>query len=281
MQQNNNVSTDNLDIFIFNEKNHVYTLNGKRLYGVTSVLGVIAKPALIQWSANIATIKALSSPQDENLKNAVLKKLDEKGKISTESMKALDEQFPQFKEIRLAHRAKTEESAVAGTDIHKIIEDIVKNAIYTNNGFVKEKTHELKQIQNFLDWAHEEPTQFLYSEKKLYSKNMWVAGTCDLCFTRKGKKYVGDIKTTEAIWDRTPFFQIAAYEIMFEEQGETFDGRCVIRLGKDGKSEIVYSFSDLDKQGFLHALGLFKALEQPVTYKQKIIKDLKNKKKHK
>ena len=40
--------------FKFNKEEHYYELDGKRLYGVTTVLGVIAKPALIPWAVKMA-----------------------------------------------------------------------------------------------------------------------------------------------------------------------------------------------------------------------------------
>ena len=40
--------------FTFNKEEHYYELDGKRMYGITTILGVIAKPALIQWAANMA-----------------------------------------------------------------------------------------------------------------------------------------------------------------------------------------------------------------------------------
>ena len=39
------------DDFVFDEKEHAYFLNGKPMMGCTTVLSVIAKPALIQWAA--------------------------------------------------------------------------------------------------------------------------------------------------------------------------------------------------------------------------------------
>ena len=40
--------------FHFEPSTHTYTWNGKRMTGVTTILGVIAKPALIAWASNQA-----------------------------------------------------------------------------------------------------------------------------------------------------------------------------------------------------------------------------------
>ena len=64
---------------------------------------------------------------------------------------------------------------------------------------------------------------------------MWCAGTTDLVLEIKGKKYIGDVKTSSAIYPEH-FYQMAGYRAMLEEMGETgFDGSVVIRIGKDGK----------------------------------------------
>jgi hypothetical protein len=47
-----NTPTD--DVFEFDEKSHIYKLNGKKLTGVTTILGVINKPALVGWAARMA-----------------------------------------------------------------------------------------------------------------------------------------------------------------------------------------------------------------------------------
>ena len=251
--------------FEFNENNHTYTLDGKRLYGVTTILGVINKPALIQWAVNMAIehININFPTVEEIIKNPF-------------SLSAV------LEEAKSAHRKSKESAATKGTDIHEIIEKIVKRAILENNGVLVRKTSDEPQVQRFIDWAESEGIKFIDSERRIYSSKIWVAGTCDLIFEKEGKRYVGDIKTTSGIYDRTPFMQCAAYQLMISEQtGETFEGRCIIRLGKAGDFEVVWSNSHLDEEGFLHALGLFKALEVPVTVKQKTIKKAVNKKKYK
>ena len=40
--------------FTFDEKTHRYYIGDKQRTGTTTVLGILAKPALIQWAANMA-----------------------------------------------------------------------------------------------------------------------------------------------------------------------------------------------------------------------------------
>ncbi len=101
------------------------------------------------------------------------------------------------------------------------------------------------------------------SEKRIYSRANWYAGTTDLVFIKDGKKYVGDIKTSSGIYGREYFFQMAGYQIALEELGEKdFHASTIIRCGKDGSFEIKDSFDlEADKEGFLAALKLYRALE--------------------
>lgn len=266
------------DKFEFNKQKHHYTLNGHRLYGVTTVLGVINKPALIQWASNLATARAFTFGAKPEIAQEIAKHDYIDGSVA----KNIGAKFPEFEEARLAHKKKASESADKGTDIHSTIEEIIKVSIADFGGYTYLDTHEEPQVQQFLSWARENNIRFLDSEKKLYSKTLWVAGTMDLFFMKDNKFFVGDIKTTGAIWDRTPFFQCGAYQLMLEEMNPTVEiaGRCIVRLDKNGSIEVMYSYSPLDKEGFLHALGLFKALEAPISQKQKIIKKAINKKKH-
>ena len=117
-------------------------------------------------------------------------------------------------------------------------------------------------MEKFVDWAIENKVKFLASEKQMYSRAMWVAGTCDFTAIINGKLIMGDIKTSSGIYGREYFFQCAGYILMAEEHGETYDGSIIVRLGKDGSFETKESFDlEADKKGFLAALALFKALE--------------------
>src|SRR3990167_1580215 len=90
-------------MFEFDEKKHLYTLDGKPLTGVTSVLNVIAKPALIQWSANMAC----DYIRDNYSVGCAMESL--------------------LQEARTAHRKKKEGAADIGTRVHKYLEEWIAN----------------------------------------------------------------------------------------------------------------------------------------------------------
>ena len=104
--------------------------------------------------------------------------------------------------------------------------------------------------------------KFLASEKQVYSQTHFLAGTLDFICEIDGKKYLGDIKTSSGIYGREYFAQCAAYRMMCEEQGETgFAGSVVVRLGKDGSFEEVYSMDyENDKKLFLACLEVYRTM---------------------
>lgn len=236
--------------FTFDPKEHLYKLDGKPMTGVTTVLGVIAKNALIQWAANEA-VKFVRENQVSFSGDGF------EGLIATS-----DELLEQ---ARSAHRKKKEDAATKGTDVHAEIENLIKISIESLNGrlIVPIIPHSNGQIQKFVDWATQSNVRFLSCEEPIFSESMWLAGTPDFTCEIEGKKYVGDIKTYAKIWDRVPFLQMAAYRAMLEEMGhEDFAGSVVIRLGKDGTFEEKFSYAmEDDLAGFKAALTLYRVLE--------------------
>jgi len=203
--------------FTFDEKEHVYTLDGKPLQGVTTILRVISKPALIQWSANCAV---------DFIETAVKSGLE------------LTDQI--YKDARLAHRKKKEKAGEEGTDAHSLIELMIKNAIEKNGGYILETETGINTIlDSFVKWANENKVKFLASELRLYSREHWYAGTADMVCEIGGKLYVGDVKTGSAIYPEY-FIQTSAYAHALVEMGlyEQFGGVVIVNARKDGSIEI-------------------------------------------
>ena len=259
--------------FKFNKEEHYYELDGRRLYGVTTILGVIAKPALIPWAVKMATDYI-----ENNAKSlrSFLTELEFSPKIEITNIEKIDADIlvvnsEILKEAKSAHRKKKEAAGEKGTDAHSQIEDYIKHCIDHRDGIATDKMGTNEQVNHFVNWATKNNIQFLASEKQLYSETAWVAGTTDMVFIKDGKKYVGDVKTSSAIYPEH-FYQMAAYRMMLEEMGETdFAGSVVIRIGKDGKfnesKDVQWRYDyQTDLGAFMGALAIFKATE---SYKVK------------
>lgn len=244
------------NMYKFDEKQHMHSLDGKPLHGVTTVLSVIAKPALIQWAANMAC-DLVGTAERDRLGNYV---------VTRELLDA----------ARTAHRTKKEKAGNWGSELHSILESLIKIAIKQSNGKLamhvdfKEGVDEMlkKQVGNFMEWAHKNNVEFVESEKHVYSEELWIGGICDMVFKIDGKKYIGDIKTSSAIYNEH-FFQMAAYALCLEEQGEQgIEGYLVINLKKDGTMDLKMAVDmELNKRAFKSALELYKIINA-LNYKK-------------
>lgn len=229
-------------MYSFNKEKHIHTLNDRPLMGVTTILSVIAKPALIQWSANMAC-------------DYILKKFEE-----IKYPVAIDEQIYEWiKDARSAHRKKKESAGDWGTSVHLAIEEWIKE---NKEPSLDEKGTEV--FNKFKEWAIKENVKFLESEKHVYSEKLWIGGIVDLVIEMNGKKYIGDIKTSSGIYNEA-FFQMGAYNLCLEEMGEHKDisGYLVINLRKDGKMDMMIAEDmEVNKKAFVSARDLYEIISK-------------------
>jgi hypothetical protein len=226
---------------LFDDAKHRYTVDGKTVDGVTSILGIINKPALVYWSANKAA-------EYINLNLPVGKPMDEIEK------KALVDG------CKTAHRTLKEAAGGSGTMLHDAIEAYAKEKKLPNfvNPILK------KSFEQFLNWVTENEVSFLASEKKIYSQKYNYAGTLDLILKIKDKIVLADIKTSSGIWNEQ-FLQCSAYKAAIQEEypDKKIDHVAIIRCGKDGEFEVKEA-NDFEEnfQAFLGALSLYRRIKK-------------------
>lgn len=208
-----------------------YTINGKRATGVTTILGAINKPALIDWSAKMA----YQDCQDNNYTYEDISRI--------------------IKEKDFAHKKRSGAAMDIGTLAHADVEAYIRYKMGETSSFsINPETAHI--VQPFIDWAEGRvalktkthkydknsieiaPTTitFLKAEQSVFSISRYVAGTFDFLAVIDGKKYMCDFKTSTGIYGREYFYQMAAYRACTEELGWGDDivGGLVIRSGKDG-----------------------------------------------
>jgi len=244
-------------MYEFNAAKHIHTFDGKPLCGVTTVLSVISKPALIQWSADEA-VKSLGwfNEKYADDKELALTAFEQRWN----EIKGLerDEAFKLLSDARSAHRKKKEKAGDWGTAVHKAIEEWIKG----NEPVLTDETQKLV-FGKFKDWVKENKIEFLENEKHVWSEKLWLGGILDLVFTMDGKKYIGDIKTSSGIYNEA-FFQMGAYDLCLEDMGEHKDieGYIVINLKKDGTIDFKRADNmELNKEAFKSALSLYKIIK--------------------
>jgi len=251
--------------FEFIEEGHKYLLNGKRLTGVTTIIGIIAKPELIAWSAKQAgefiQKQAVYNRKENNY--TILKKDIELSKT--------------------AWCGTRDRAGDVGTILHSIVEDYVKSKINkTEFNFEISKQYAIQKYKieitekelikvkpmfdQFLNWEKEDNIQFLLSEQKIYSEKYWYAGTVDLVFIKDGKVYIGDLKTSRDVY-YSHFTQMGGYEVGLKERGKILqcEGYCVINipkyLNKEGLAikRVIYEGNNQEHmKAFLNACYLYR-----------------------
>lgn len=231
----------------FDPKTHSYLIDGKPATGVTTIIGVLAKPALIGWAAKTAVEYLQKLTPDIEL-----------GYPKETWAQWLDE-------AKTAHNQKRDSAATHGTDAHALVEKYIKLTISTP-GFVIEE--EFKPIRPFIEWALTNVDHFLFSERQMFNDEKFIAGTADFGAVMKdGKKLIGDFKTSSGVYGIDYFLQCAGYRFLAEAEGDApYDGCVIVRLGKKGAKDfdVHYRYTS-DEEAFMACLTLYRA---QATYKK-------------
>lgn len=166
-------------------RGHGYTIDGKKVIGVTTVLNALSKPALTSWAARMAADEAVNN------------------------WERLAELPPMERHHRIAqaHRNYTKKAALRGTDIH-VLGDKVAHGIEVD--VPEEHRTEVEAYARFLDrWD----VTTIATETPVASLSRAYAGTADLwCTVGKlgGARVLLDTKTGKGVYAETAL-QLAAY----------------------------------------------------------------------
>lgn len=227
---------------VFDSVKHTYEANGKIVFGVTSITGVLDKPALVYWAANMG-----AEWFEKNIPMGTV--IDE---ISRSKI---------IEGIKTAFRKKSKEAADIGTAVHKYLEE------YLNAGINKEPLPDMPHNENirnaikaFLEWTKENKVKFIASERKVYSKKYGYAGTLDALGYVNGELAIIDFKTSSGIYPEM-FIQTSAYaQAVNEEDGSSIKTCYVVRVPKDGSEFEVQqdNHMELNFKSFLGCLENYK-----------------------
>jgi hypothetical protein len=201
-----------------------------QMYGVTSLLGYWGeKDKLVQWAVDRAV-------------EYVSQKVE--GRVSTNDFGSTlvtdhDDFVSILGEARTAHKRSLNEASALGTDVHAEVEAYIKKCIANGGSMPGAIPEGSEQARLFMKWAEEEGVQFLASEKVVYSKLDWCAGTADIYALWKGKTWLLDIKTSNWVSPKH-FFQLGGYARFEKEMtGMKFDACGVVHLPRGGGIKVV------------------------------------------
>lgn len=245
----NSMSTIPQEGFYYNDATHAYYFNGKRMTGITTILGVLAKPNLYGWYARMAV---------EFVESGVGKLINAEGWLDMVGFKAL------LEEAKGAGNKKKEAAGTHGTDAHKLVEHWIKGAIQAGGPSKAPLSAEYESIRPFIEWAIENVDHFLFSERKMYDQALFIAGTADFgCVLKSGQRLIGDFKTSSGVYGIDYFLQCAGYKILAESNGdEPYAGCVIVRLGKKGPKDfdVHYSYDTVTAEtAFFACLTIYRA----------------------
>ena len=181
----------------YGRNGHGYKLDGEKIVGVTTALGVLAKPALVNWAAEEAAKRAVDE-WDTLAELPVSQRLER---------------------IRYGARDKTRAAAIRGTQIHDLGQQLAEGKD------VDVPDEHLGPVQAYARWMDQWDVHPLAAETPLASVAHQYGGTADLWATvgkLRGEPYLLDIKTGKGVYAEAAW-QLAAYryaDLMLVEGNE-------------------------------------------------------------
>jgi hypothetical protein len=200
------------------------TASGESVPGVTTIIGLRDKPALIGWAFNL-------------------------GKAHPELSST---------------REYVDDLAQIGTCAHEILSAILRGTTPDLGDFTPNTQEAAKiAVAKFNDWYGRHKVELLDADRHMVSEKHRYGGTLDVFAVIDGKRTVLDFKTGKAIYPEM-HMQVAAYAELLKEQGETVEQICILQIGRtgpEGFSEQTRTEWDIPWQKFL-ALRLLYDLEK-------------------
>ena len=197
-----------------------YTIDGRRWPSVTTVLDIIAKPALGPWYAK---------EERRYFEAAMLEVLSKPGARDPEYV--LTAVAEAVTGVKAADRAK-QQAATIGTAVHAGIEWALRTQLGEDTG------HEPRlpdaaawAVESWKDWAKSVALEPLAIERTVYCEVCGYAGTLDLYARVRGVLTVLDWKSGKAIYPEA-FLQNIAYRHAATRRGMPSTQGLIVRLPK-------------------------------------------------
>lgn len=177
--------------------NHSYYLDGVKIPGVTSIIGVLDKPALVQWAATSVATHAVDNW--DRLAGMPLVK--------------------RYEELKMSHRSKNREAIIRGKRIHALAERIIRGEE------VDPKDASLvAAAQAYADLLDAWELEPVLLEASCVNRGYMYAGTLDgVMRSPKLGTIIVDVKTGKKAYSEVAL-QLAAYrnaDVYLEEQERT------------------------------------------------------------
>lgn len=227
----------------FDSKKHCYTVDGKEVNGVTSILGIIDKPAVNRWK--------ITQCLD-------FIKRHWKAGISYDEYTI----WKILSDAETAHELVSDKAKVIGSIIHSWIEYYISAKVKEDDipDFPINKDARVG-CEAFVKWEENKNVTWLGSEQIVYSKKYNYAGTFDGLGVWDDKLTLCDFKSSKAIYPEY-FVQASTYAKAYEEEHDRkIDRVSILKIPKgDRKRPSIYEKSNEDVGLSIDELfGIFEA----------------------
>lgn len=239
--------------------------------GVTTVLQIVDKSKpLMLWAVKLAIT---------TLRNGLINPDGSMVRLSTEDLNAL------LEDARTKHSQELQEAGDVGHVVHALLEKAIKKAILETNGVLQplEEIPIDERVKNStgaaLVWTQKHKVRFIFTERKVYSKEFDVAGTGDgLAWVSScddpsccRDEYIDrlafiDWKTSKSMRS-TYILQTAIYRFAYiEETREPVTDTWILKLDKEtGKLTALHrppETFEMELNAFLAALQLYRSMDE-------------------
>jgi len=234
---------------ISRDANHVYTYDGKRYPGVTTILKVLDKSdALMSWAARQtaeAAVGMMTGPDPLYWPLATLQNT-----VGNEGV---------IKALTARSSWQRDQAAQLGTDVHKMADDHVSGRALpeTLPAAITDR------VQAYAAWWAAAGWTLRASEAMLVHQVFGYGGTIDLlCRDRDGRTVLADIKTGKGVY-REAILQLTGYgmaELIQTDAGlftmPEIDRYVILHVTDKGVREIELSIGTLERIAFGACLDL-------------------------
>jgi len=179
-----------------------YTIEGKKIPSVTTILNVLNKPQLVSWAARLTR---------DYIKQELLayKRADSFKDLDLDKLLAKSE---------LEHDRVRNAAAAHGIAVHSSIASYIGNK--------HNIAYEDPAIRAFREWEDAAKFVPIATEKLVFSREHQYAGTADLIGTLNGRLAILDIKTGRGVYPEYKL-QLAAYGVAWGEMSGHFPEVCM------------------------------------------------------
>lgn len=202
----------------------IHDIDGKKLPSVTTILGILNKPALMPWAAKITAEAVQQLIYDNGIHNLLEGTVTLSFEDDAEGRKGLENILLEAKK---AHRTKKKEAADLGTLVHEAIQHWIESGGTMQPAEIADERVRMG-LESFLAWGEQHDVEIV-SFEQVVSDKLSYAGRYDLLAKVDGLLTLVDFKTSSGIWPEY-WMQTAAYASCLQENVQAV---AVLRIDKE------------------------------------------------